>query len=270
MDTMVDAYEEAIAHARRAGLPHQFKEWRAGARLYGSTPVVDLLAWLDEQEASTDTRACEGVALAMLGRVDEARTIMADVSTELADRGAVVSLAAMQCIHFANLESLAGDHAAAAKLAHEGCRHLDERGEKGFLSTGAANLALALCALDRLEEAEEWTERAATLGAAEDAATQMLWRQARAKLLAKRHEHEEAERLAREAVAIGEQSDLLNQQADVFAALGEVLVLSERPAEAAAALEQAIERYERKGNVISTQRAQARLAEIRADTGAAR
>ena len=41
-------------------------------------------------------------------------------------------------------------------------------------------------------------------------------------------------------------------------------MLAGKPDEAAAALEQALERYERKGNIVSTQRAQSRLAEIRA------
>ena len=40
-------------------------------------------------------------------------------------------------------------------------------------------------------------------------------------------------------------------------------MLVEKPDEAAAPLEQAVERYERKGNIVSTERAQARLAEVR-------
>ena len=45
-------------------------------------------------------------------------------------------------------------------------------------------LAQALYALDRLEEADAWAGRAAELGASDDAFTQMLWRQVRAKVLA--------------------------------------------------------------------------------------
>jgi tetratricopeptide (TPR) repeat protein len=139
-------------------------------------------------------------------------------------------------------------------------------GEKAFLSTAAGNLALALYAADRLEEADAWAGRAADLGASDDRTTQMLWRQARAKVLARRGEGEEAERLAREAVAIGEETDTLNSQADTYADLGEVLLLTGKPAEAAAALEEAVERYERKGNIVSAQRAQTRLDEIRSAT----
>ena len=105
---------------------------------------------------------------------------------------------------------------------------------------------------------------AAELGASDDALTQMLWRQVRAKVLARRGEHAEAELLAREAVAIGEETDMLDAQGDVYADLAEVLLLAAKPDEAAAALEQALARYERKGNLVSTQRAQTRLAELRA------
>ena len=50
MDAALEAYERAVAHARRAGLPHELLGWRAVARLFGTTPVSELLAWLDEHE----------------------------------------------------------------------------------------------------------------------------------------------------------------------------------------------------------------------------
>jgi chaperonin cofactor prefoldin len=90
----------------------------------------------------------------------------------------------------------------------------------------------------------------------------MIWRQVRAKVLARRGNLAEAERLAREAGTIGEETDMLNFQGDAYMDLGDVLVFVGKPDEAVAALEQAVERYERKGNVVSTQRARARLAEI--------
>ena len=64
------------------------------------------------------------------------------------------------------------------------------------------------------------------------------------------------------AVAISEMTDQLVVQGDVYADLAEVLSLAGRPQEAASALRQALERYERKGNLVSTQRAQTRLIEL--------
>jgi tetratricopeptide (TPR) repeat protein len=81
-------------------------------------------------------------------------------------------------------------------------------------------------------------------------------------VLARRGEHAEAERLAREAVTISEKTGFLDGQGDAYADLGEVLLLGGKLDEAAAALEQAHERYARKGNVVSAQRAQARLADL--------
>jgi hypothetical protein len=92
----------------------------------------------------------------------------------------------------------------------------------------------------------------------------MLWREVRAKVLARRGEHAEAERLAREAVTVCEETDMLDEQGDAYADLAEVLLLGAKAGEAAAALEQALARYKRKGNRVSTQRAQTLLAELRA------
>ena len=86
---------------------------------------------------------------------------------------------------------------------------------------------------------------------------------------ARRGEHAEAERLAREAVAISDETDMLDAQGDAYADLGEVLLLAGKPDEAAAALEQALARYERKENIVMAERVRARLAELRPSETAA-
>jgi len=100
------------------------------------------------------------------------------------------------------------------------------------------------------------------LGASDDALTQMLWRQVGSKVLARRGDFDEAYGLAREAVAVCERTDFLDAQGDVYADLAEVLLLGGRRKEAGAALGQALERYQRKGNIVSTRRTRARLADI--------
>ena len=87
-----------------------------------------------------------------------------------------------------------------------------------------------------------------------------------AKVLARRGEHAEAERLAREAVAIGDGTDMLNPQGDANADLAEVLLRGGKTHEAAAALTQALDRYERKGNVAMARRAGDWLAAAAAHT----
>jgi tetratricopeptide (TPR) repeat protein len=92
----------------------------------------------------------------------------------------------------------------------------------------------------------------------------MVWRQVMAKLRARRGEHDEAEELAREAVRIGEQTDNVSMQGDALRDLAEVLAAAGRTDEAAQALEQAPERYERKKNLAMVAQVQPRLEELRA------
>ena len=265
-DARLDACEHAFVHAQQGGLPHDLVEWRGAARFNGTTPFPELLEWLDEQEGrgarTSYLRSCRGAAVARLGRFDESRSLLAEVRAELAERGGGIRLAVTIGHAFVDLELLAGDPAAAVDLGEEGCRLFEELGEKNWQAYTAGRLAQALYALDRLDECEAWAGRAGELGGSDDALAQMFSGQVKAKVLARRGELAEAERLARDAVTIGEETDMLDAQGDTYADLAEVLSLAGRPRGAIEALEQALERYERKGSLVSAQRAQVRLAEL--------
>jgi class 3 adenylate cyclase/tetratricopeptide (TPR) repeat protein len=265
-DTARDAYDLAAEHARRAGLADEHIGWRSICRLYGATPVHELLEWLDESElrAGPDQwhRASRAMALAWQGRFDEARALLADARAALAERGGGLLLGALTGIESNLVEQLAGDPVAAAELGSAGCAILEELGDEAFLSSAASCLANALYRLDRFDEADAWASRAADMGASDDAFNQMNWRAVKAKVLARRGDREEAVRLAREAVAIAATTDDLSGQGDTNADLAEVLELAGKPDEAVTALEQALDRYERKGNVVSATRARCRLDEL--------
>ena len=94
--------------------------------------------------------------------------------------------------------------------------------------------------------------------------TELEWRLTKARVLGRREDHADAERLAHEAVAIGESTDYVQGQGDAYVCLGDVLVLSAESREAVAAFEHALERYERKGSVVSAEQIRSRLAELRA------
>ena len=79
--------------------------------------------------------------------------------------------------------------------------------------------------------------------------TQALWRQVEARILASRGETRAAQTLAQEAVEIAERTDGLNMLGDALCDLAEVFELAGRRAEAAEALERALERDERKKNL---------------------
>ena len=89
----------------------------------------------------------------------------------------------------------------------------------------------------------------------------MLWRQARGKALARRGDLEEGERLAREAVALAGETEMLNAQADALIDLAEVLALAGR--DATPDLDRALALYERKGNLVMAERTRPRPAEAR-------
>jgi class 3 adenylate cyclase/tetratricopeptide (TPR) repeat protein len=265
MGARLEAYERAIAHAQQAGyFPPASAEARALGRFLGPTPVSELLAWLDENEPSVGRdyplRAYRAGALAMLGRFDEARTILAETRTALAERGGGGLLAGVTGFASTWVELWAGDPAAAYEFGFAGFRLFEELGELSSLSTVAGYLGQALYALDRLDEADAWAGRTAELGASDDASSGNLWRQVRAKVLVRRGEPAEAERLAREAVAICKRTDGLNWQGDAYADLAEVLHLTRKADEAAAALERALHRYERKENLVMARRMRDQLA----------
>jgi tetratricopeptide (TPR) repeat protein len=270
-DEALEAYERAFMHAERAGHP---TGWALGARaarrFLGTTPAIEVLDWIDQHEPDTGRdfvlRAFRANTLAMLGRFDEARAILAEDRAVQEQWGGGTLLANLTAFESVWLELRAGDPAAAASFAAEGWRLHREVGESGFHAHAAGERARALYALDRLDEADEWAARAAD-GASEGQSSLwagVLWRTVRAKVLARRGLHGEAERLASEAIAIVDGSDMLDLQGDAYADLGEVLLLAAKRNEAEAALRQALDRYERKGNLVSTQLTRERLVELRA------
>jgi class 3 adenylate cyclase/tetratricopeptide (TPR) repeat protein len=263
-DRALVEYEQAAHYAERAGLSEDFLEWRCVCRFYGTTPIPDVMEWLDAHEAAAKRdpwlRTFRAAALVMIGRAEEGRAILLDARTGLAERGGGIPYAAVTALEAVDFELITGNPEAAVALGTEGCRLLEELGAQGFLSTAAGTLALALYALGRDDEADAWAGRADELGSKEDVATQLIWRQARAKVLARRGDGVAAERLAREALALAHGTDLINGQGDAEADLAEVLELAGKPGEAAGARRRALACYERKGNLARAGRMRELLA----------
>ena len=106
-------------------------------------------------------------------------------------------------------------------------------------------LGRSLCALGRYDEAEPLAEQGRDLGHEEDLLTQALWRQVQARVLSQRGAHADAERShARQSRTRADRRTQL--QGDALCDLAEVLAAAGRGDEAAAALEQALDRYERR------------------------
>jgi class 3 adenylate cyclase/tetratricopeptide (TPR) repeat protein len=267
-DSAFEALERSRDHAVSTGLPH-VKSWApailAAAYFFGTTPIGELLAWLDKQEVEgprPELLTWRAISLAEVGRLEEARNLHAGFITSLEERGNELMRGVSMSQAGVRIELLAGDAAAAAVLGEAGCRILEEAGERAWLSTSACNYAQSLYELGRLDEAEEWALRGAELGATGDVITQMLSLQVRAIVLARRGAYEEAERLARDAVALSDETHGLLFQGDALADLAEVLELAGRSEEATAALRDAVARYERKGALAPARMARERLAAL--------
>src|SRR5262249_54026802 len=152
----------------------------------------------------------------MLARLEEARSVVADVHAEYRERGNLMDLAQGAGLA-ASVELLAGNAARAEDYLSEGCVFLEQQGAKGVVATLAAQRALVLYQLDRLEEAEAWAAKAAELGDGADMSVQIPWRRAQAKVLARRGDQVRGERLFREALALADSTDSLNDRADAYA-----------------------------------------------------
>jgi hypothetical protein len=88
---------------------------------------------------------------------------------------------------------------------------------------------------------------------------EIVHRQVKAKLRARRGDHIEAERLAGEAVTICDQTERLDLQGDVYADLAEVMLVGGKTEHAVAALEQSLDRYRRKENLAMVKQLRPRL-----------
>jgi class 3 adenylate cyclase/tetratricopeptide (TPR) repeat protein len=262
-DREIEALEQALVHSQRLGLPNQWGlSTLATARLWGSTPLTEMLAWLDEHDPACErTTLHRAVTLALLGRIDDGRALIRKHLAELEERGDPLTLGIALSQGAVEIELVARDPAAAAQLAESGCRILMDIGEKAYLATSSCYLALALFDLGRVDEADEWATKATELARPDDIATQILWRQVRAKVLA-HHGTGDAERLAREALAIAANTDFLADQGNAFAVLADVLEVAGRHDEAAAALREALDRYERKQIMPRARRTRERLAAL--------
>jgi DNA-binding SARP family transcriptional activator/tetratricopeptide (TPR) repeat protein len=232
----------------------------------GPTPVTEAIATCQEMLAGADpggqANVLSGLAglVAMTGRFTEARSLLTrarglfqELGQTVADTGGFFG---------PRVEMLAGDATAAERLLRERCAVSRRNGDRAGLAAGAADLADVLLVLGRHGEAERWCSLAEQTGAHDDVWTQVGWRAARLKLLAHGGDLVAAEALAREAVALVEPSDALNDRAKAFLDLAEILGLGGRTDEAREAVEEALALFGRKENVAGASRAESRLAEL--------
>ncbi|HSR28765.1 MAG TPA: hypothetical protein VLR51_09930, partial [Actinomycetes bacterium] len=211
--------------------------------------------------AATAYRVLARVA-AHRGDLDEARRFVEAATAITREEGSLLPRA-VDCISRAMVDMLAGDLPAAEEVLRNGYRQLEEMGGTGPRVNVAALLARVRLQRNRNDDAEDITRTVERLAAPDQADAQIKWRSIRAIAIARRGEHAEAERLAREALYLAGKTDQLDSRAEAHVDLAEVLLLSGRGRESGHELERAIALFQEKGNEVGERNARRLLARTR-------
>jgi class 3 adenylate cyclase/tetratricopeptide (TPR) repeat protein len=258
------AWMRGMRHSRQAGDEQGVADsfvWLASAALVGPTRVPPAISWCttildhlraDRRSLALSMRPLAGLH-AMAGRFDVAAELFAESRAIHDTLGVGMHAAVAQ--DEALVALAADDPRGAEALLLPGLERLEAIGERAFLATTAGILAIALIEQDRDDEAWDLTRTTEEAAAEDDLSPHILWRMARARLLARRGERSDAERLSREAVALAARTDWLVDRGDALMVHGEVLAACGQDDAASAAIREALELYSRKGNVAAAQRA---------------
>jgi class 3 adenylate cyclase/tetratricopeptide (TPR) repeat protein len=262
------SYERAIEHARRCGnrrLARLSNAARVILQSWGFMPASDGLGECDAllaEYAGTSIepwlRNARGKHLSFLGE-DDASQAENRLSDELFEQYGNELLRAASRMSWADNAMRAGRLEDAERSARDGIERLERLGDKGYLSSTAGIYAEVLYRLGRVDDAEQWARRTAELATKDDFDPHYRSRAVRALVLARRGEFAEAEALAREALAIAEQTDWHLQHGGAAAALAEVLELAGRDEEARTYYERARASFERKGSLPDVEAMRRRL-----------
>jgi class 3 adenylate cyclase/tetratricopeptide (TPR) repeat protein len=275
----IAATDRALAHAQEAGatgIRRLIIDKLAERICCGPVPVHDAIARLEElRAANRNDHMLEAVilrelsfVLAMAGRFDQARAHL-DASTPALDEANLTDLTwAQSRWQVSSTLELVGDAAAAEQDLIAVWQHFRE--SRGTASSSramnaAAKLALLCCDQGRWQEAaghlaygQEVDRSPPTPGKA----YACLRLAARARIAAHAGKHTEAGELARTAVELAPSYFGVNDQARAWLALAEVQRAAGNAAEGDAAIAQALELYELKGNIAAAARVRAHEREV--------
>ena len=258
-----DAWRRAAEYARRANDRRQLTEilgWLASAALWGPTPASEGIQRCAEflDEVGNHPRG-QAVILkhmaglyAMQDKVDTAHATLSRAKSYLDTLGPIMTAAVTQPA--ALIAMLAGDPATAEMHLRLEYDSLNQMGERGILATTAALLARAIAAQGerRYGEAIKLIAISEEVAAGEDLSAQIICQGLSARILAHRGRHAKALELASSAATLAAQTDLLSPRADALLDLTQVLAASGRISEAHAVATQALDLYQRKGNLPGT------------------
>ncbi len=201
------------------------------ALLLGPTPAIDATSRCerlleevsDEPRLKAQIHGAMAPLLLMQGRSAEAdgAMTMARAAMEDADEWIWIVSFWLAFVHLWR-----DDPEAAERELRPGYDALSTIGEKSHYSSIAHGLSQALYLQGRYDECLELTRECELASRPNDVHSQVTWRSIRAKLLARRGEHEAAADLCDEALSIASSSDFLVAHADALADRAEVARLA--------------------------------------------
>jgi ATP/maltotriose-dependent transcriptional regulator MalT len=252
--------ERALAHAKTAEAGLAMVGTLGGllsqALMHGPTHVDEAIPRVERLPAELELEGPLRVAidaalaglLATTGRIDDARRLYRD-SIATAEEFGLRLRRAVQAVIGAQIELLAGDPAAAERELRASAQALDRFGASTSAATHRALLAEVLCAAGQPEEAEAQARVVSAEVAEDDLITQVLWRTALARALARRGEAAEARTPAHEALALSAGMQFPFVQVAALTAAAEAA-----PQESAAHIEAARRILDAKGNRVELAR----------------
>jgi len=258
-----------IEHGRRAR--HEQLVQRALGYLllviiYGPASREDVVGIIREVEQGEHGRIVEywlgwakGVLAAFEGGMAEGRQALAAFDAAVRDLGFNVVAAAASMVR-AQLEMMAGRLVDAERILEAGIAELEELGERSYLSSAVGLLARIRAEQGDLDEAESLARRALAMGSRHDLSTRAWSLQALARVHEGRGEREAALRAANDASEID--WDLALQQADSYLECAGIHRRAGLLEDARVSARRALELYERKGATALAERVRALLGEL--------
>jgi len=264
------ATQRVLEHGRKANaraLVAAITVQQVGPLTYGPIPVDEIRARLerikedDSLAARTTAYLIEANLARREGRFDEALRLF---DGSLALQRELGSALGATISNMARCEALsdAGRLDEAVAMYERVLDELDALGMTSFRSTVTISLGDALYAQGKRDEAERLAIEGEELGAAEDVVNFAFGDSLRAQIAADRGEHEEAERLARNALRYAYETDFPDVQATAHAALAHSLAAADRIGEARHELERATEIWSTYGWLVHASRARELLAQL--------
>jgi len=266
---MLSTAERALTLARRVG------DWRTialaasyvgRACILGPTTCLDADVRLsalvddlgDDRMAQATARLEWAVILAMLERFEEARSHVDRSRRVFEDLGQRRWLAAVSGME-GRIDWIDGDFAAAERHMRLGYVFFRGQHDSVNANAAAADLAQVLVELGRYDEAGALADEVAKGAGLYDLEPQIGLRCVKARILAKRGEHREAELMARDAEDLVASTEFVDLQADVAMHAAEVHAAARRAPDAVRLIGRAIDAYDRKGDLAGAGRARVRL-----------